>query len=64
MLGIVYYGGKITTEADTAIKVATSAGTVVGQLGFGMIADLFGRQRIVSDLSRRRTSTPLEPPLN
>ena len=47
MLGVVYFGGKITSEADTAIKVATSAGTVVGQLGFGMIADLFGRQRIV-----------------
>jgi len=55
MLGIVYFGGKISSEADTAIKVATSAGTVVGQICFGMIADLVGRQRIVGD----RTGAPV-----
>ena len=38
MLGVVYWHtahtspGKIPTNADTAIKVATSSGTVVGQL--------------------------------
>jgi len=47
MLGIVYFGGKITDEADTALKLATSSGTVVGQLSFGLIADVFGRKRIV-----------------
>lgn len=36
MLGIVYaqpHKGVLTTPQDTAIKVSTSAGTVVGQLG-------------------------------
>lgn len=46
MLGIVYFGGKITDEADTAIKVATSCGTVAGQLGFGALADLVGRKKM------------------
>ncbi|KAM3429087.1 hypothetical protein MY4824_008455 [Beauveria thailandica] len=48
MLGIVYYPGtgKMPTSSDTAIKLATSAGTVVGQLGFGMLADIVGRKRM------------------
>ena len=35
MLGIVYHKGALTTPQDTAIKVSTSAGTVLGQVGFG-----------------------------
>ncbi|KAL5325867.1 hypothetical protein ACEPPN_007001 [Leptodophora sp. 'Broadleaf-Isolate-01'] len=47
MLGIVYWeGGKMPTNSDTAIKVATSAGTVVGQLGFGALADIIGRKKM------------------
>ncbi|KAF8473934.1 major facilitator superfamily domain-containing protein [Kalaharituber pfeilii] len=47
MLGLVYYPhGKIPEHADTAIKVATSCGTVIGQLGFGWLADVVGRKRI------------------
>ncbi|KAG0648040.1 Repressible high-affinity phosphate permease [Hyphodiscus hymeniophilus] len=47
MLGIVYWkGGKMPTNSDTAIKVATSGGTVVGQLGFGFLADVVGRKRM------------------
>ncbi len=46
MLGIVYSGGTITTPQDTAIKVATSGGTVIGQLGFGALADVLGRKRM------------------
>ncbi len=44
MLGIVYYPGVGTmpTTSDTAIKLATSAGTVIGQLGFGSLADIVG----------------------
>ena len=34
------------TNSDTAIKVATSGGTVVGQLGFGALADIVGRKRM------------------
>jgi MFS transporter, PHS family, inorganic phosphate transporter len=48
MIGIVYFGGTIPPDSDTAIKVATSGGTVLGQLGFGALADLFGRKKMVS----------------
>jgi PHS family inorganic phosphate transporter-like MFS transporter len=48
MLGIVYYPGtgSMPTTSDTAIKLATSAGTVIGQLGFGALADIVGRKRM------------------
>lgn len=52
MLGIVYWHdanskpGTIHPTADTAIKVATSGGTVIGQLGFGYLADQVGRKRM------------------
>ncbi|KAF2185468.1 inorganic phosphate transporter 1-6 /Pi cotransporter [Zopfia rhizophila CBS 207.26] len=48
MLGVVYKPGvgKLSTAQDTAIKVATSAGTVIGQVGFGALADVVGRKRM------------------
>lgn len=48
MLGIVYYPGvgKMPVNSDTAIKLATSAGTVIGQFGFGAMADIVGRKRM------------------
>nr|POE96903.1 repressible high-affinity phosphate permease [Quercus suber] len=52
MLGIVYWHdatvkpGTIPPNADTAIKVATSGGTVIGQVGFGALADIVGRKRM------------------
>ncbi|KAI1465859.1 phosphate permease [Daldinia caldariorum] len=48
MLGIVYYPqlGKLPTSSDNAIKLSTSAGTVVGQLVFGWLADRVGRKRM------------------
>jgi MFS transporter, PHS family, inorganic phosphate transporter len=53
MLGTVYWqtdnpdtDGKIPEPNDTAIKVATSGGTVIGQLGFGWLADMVGRKRM------------------
>lgn len=48
MLGIVYYPGKGTmpTTSDTAIKLATSAGTVIGQITFGALADIIGRKKM------------------
>ena len=50
MLGIVYWqdshGGTIPQDADTAIKVATSVGTIIGQAVFGYLADLLGRKRM------------------
>lgn len=52
MLGVVYWHdakskpGTIPTNSDTAIKVATSGGTVIGQVGFGWLADIVGRKRM------------------
>lgn len=48
MLGIVYYPGvgKMPNTSDTAIKLATSAGTVIGQLLFGTLADVVGRKQM------------------
>jgi len=48
MLGIVYWPkkGAMPTNSDTAIKVATSGGTIVGQVGFGALADIVGRKRM------------------
>ncbi|CAM1503548.1 Fc.00g011390.m01.CDS01 [Cosmosporella sp. VM-42] len=48
MLGIVYYPGvgKMPVSSDSAVKLATSAGTVIGQLGFGMLADIVGRKKM------------------
>jgi PHS family inorganic phosphate transporter-like MFS transporter len=55
MLGVVYWQdgslangvrGVIPPNSDTAIKVATSGGTVIGQLGFGWLADMVGRKKM------------------
>jgi PHS family inorganic phosphate transporter-like MFS transporter len=52
MLGVVYWQdaptkpGQIPSSADTAIKVATSGGTVIGQVGFGWLADVVGRKKM------------------
>jgi len=48
MVGYVYYPttGALPTSSDTAIKISTSAGTVIGQLGFGALADHLGRKKV------------------
>ena len=49
MVGIVYFNkkkGVTPPNSDTAIKVSTSAGTVIGQFGFGALADIVGRKRM------------------
>ena len=52
MLGVVFWQdakdkpGKIPSSSDTAIKVATSGGTVLGQVGFGWLADIVGRKKM------------------
>jgi PHS family inorganic phosphate transporter-like MFS transporter len=51
MLGIVYWQdeehkGVMPHNADTAIKVATSAGAIVGQCVFGYLADVLGRKKM------------------
>ncbi|KAF1947304.1 phosphate permease [Clathrospora elynae] len=51
LLGIVYWQdaehrGIMPHDADTAIKVATSAGAIFGQCIFGFLGDLLGRKRM------------------
>lgn len=48
MVGYVYYPatGALPSSSDTAIKISTSCGTVIGQLGFGFLADHVGRKRM------------------
>ncbi|CZT08585.1 related to phosphate transport protein [Rhynchosporium graminicola] len=49
LLGIVYEhgnAGKLHIAQDTAIKVATSAGTMLGQFSFGALADILGRKKM------------------
>ena len=47
MIGLVYYKGHtIPTSADTAIKLSTTAGAVLGQVVFGWLADKLGRKRM------------------
>jgi MFS transporter, PHS family, inorganic phosphate transporter len=48
MLGIFSYPGvgSMPTSSDTAIKLAISVGTVIGQLVFGSLADIVGRKRM------------------
>ncbi|KAF3000713.1 hypothetical protein E8E13_002893 [Curvularia kusanoi] len=51
LLGIVYWQGDVhhgvmPHSADTAIKVATSAGAIFGQCVFGYLGDLLGRKRM------------------
>jgi PHS family inorganic phosphate transporter-like MFS transporter len=49
MIGFCYFpnnGNKIPQSSDTSIKVVTSAGTLLGQLFFGSLADVVGRKRM------------------
>lgn len=51
LLGIVYWQdadnrGVMPHNADTAIKVATSAGAIFGQCVFGYLGDYLGRKRM------------------
>ncbi|KAF8851199.1 phosphate permease [Acephala macrosclerotiorum] len=53
-LGMVYWQGQaggsnpgiMPTGVNTAIKAATSGGAVIGQLGFGWLADAVGRRKM------------------
>jgi MFS transporter, PHS family, inorganic phosphate transporter len=49
MVGMAFWqdnGGVIPPNVQTAIKAAISGGAVIGQLGFGVLADLLGRRRM------------------
>ena len=47
MLGVAFWqkaGGKIPSSSDTAIKISTASGNVIGQLLFGWLVDRVGRK--------------------
>lgn len=47
LIGRAYYpDGVIPSTHDTAIKLSTTAGAVVGQVFFGWLADKLGRKRM------------------
>jgi PHS family inorganic phosphate transporter-like MFS transporter len=49
MLGISFWqsdGSIVPTNVQTAVKAATSGGAVIGQLGFGWLADVIGRRKM------------------
>ena len=50
ILGMVYWqqtdSGELPTNVSTALKAATSGGAVLGQIGFGWLADVIGRRKM------------------
>lgn len=46
MMSYVYWSGDMPESTVTLLKVSTSVGTVFGQLGFGILADVIGRKHI------------------
>jgi len=46
MIGHVYYGGAMPPNIDLGLKVSGSIGTLIGQLGFGWLADQLGRKKM------------------
>ena len=46
MLSYVFWQGNMPSSTTTLLKVSTSVGTVIGQIGFGCAADILGRKKI------------------
>ena len=50
ILGMVYSQGPdlgvLPTNVSTGLKAATSGGAVIGQIGFGWLADVIGRRKM------------------
>lgn len=46
MMSYVFWAGNMPNSTQTLLKVSTSVGTVIGQLGFGTMADIVGRKKI------------------
>lgn len=46
MMNYALWGGKLPSSTETLLKVSTSVGTVIGQVGFGCAADILGRKAI------------------
>ncbi|AAS53813.1 AFR442Cp [Eremothecium gossypii ATCC 10895] len=46
MMSYVFWHGNMPSSTNSLLKVSTSVGTVIGQVGFGTLADVVGRKRI------------------
>ncbi|AET37619.1 phosphate transporter PHO84 Ecym_1388 [Eremothecium cymbalariae DBVPG len=46
MMSYVFWAGKMPASTNSLLKVSTSVGTVIGQVGFGTLADVVGRKKI------------------
>lgn len=46
MTYVFWENGDIPSSIETLLKVSTSVGTVIGQFGFGIMADILGRKKI------------------
>lgn len=46
MLGYVYWDGKTPQSYQVSLSISALAGSIVGQLLFGFLADVYGRRRM------------------
>ena len=46
MLGIIYYDGAMPHKYETALSVVTLGGSIIGQVAFGLGADIWGRRKM------------------
>jgi PHS family inorganic phosphate transporter-like MFS transporter len=50
LMGQVYYpgegNGRLPDSIDLGIKMSSSVGTVIGQIGFGVLNDMYGRKKV------------------
>jgi MFS transporter, PHS family, inorganic phosphate transporter len=46
MLGIIYFGGTMPHYYEIALSVVTLGGSIIGQIAFGLGADLWGRRKM------------------
>jgi MFS transporter, PHS family, inorganic phosphate transporter len=59
LLGYVYYpevGGVLPSNVDLSTKMAGSVGTVIGQIGFGILNDIYGRKKVIRKQIKLLTS--------
>lgn len=46
MLGTVYWDGDLPLRYQFAINVSTLLGSMIGQIVFGILADIYGRRKM------------------
>lgn len=46
MLGTVYWGGDVPPRYQLSMNVATLLGSMIGQVSFGILADIYGRRKM------------------